>query len=75
MSNVRESMQQMKKFVAENLKQCCQELIEWHDTATLPDGKVREAATILDGIDPSQLLRIVENEINSQALKKVANES
>lgn len=75
MSNARENMQQMKQFVAENMKQCCHELIEWQDTGVLSNGKVREASRMLVGIYRSDSLSIVESEIKSQALRKVANES
>lgn len=35
-----------EEFAAANLRECAEELLEWNDTASLRDGKVRELARL-----------------------------
>ena len=39
-----DKLEEAKCFIRDNLEECCRELLEWHDTAILCTGKVREAA-------------------------------
>jgi len=64
-------MEKARRFVKDNLTELCQEILEWHNTAILRDGKVRELAQMLKftGCD----LAVAESMINSAALTFVAN--
>ena len=61
------------QFARDNLKECAQEVIEWHDTAILRDGKVRELAKMCNewasGVDD---LRLAERIVERVALEEVA---
>lgn len=39
--NMQKRMKEMDQLVADNLEQVCREILEWHDTAILPDGVFR----------------------------------
>ena len=49
----------------------CQELIEWHETAILCDGAVRDHARSLAEIPQYDRLKVAETEIEMAALKAV----
>lgn len=67
-------MKAMQAKVAANLTLCCEELVEWTNTAMLRDGMVREIAYDLRDGFSGQNLRIVEGEIKHQAMARlVAN--
>jgi phage-related minor tail protein len=68
-------MGDMKTFVSNNLKECCQEMISWSDNAVLVDGKVRQAAKMIQPVAKEYSLSVVESEVKMQAMMKVADES
>ncbi|WP_419900626.1 hypothetical protein [Roseomonas sp. USHLN139] len=55
-----------------NLPAVCRELLAWHDTGLLPDGRLREAAAILEPVAPGYFLQIAEGMANRAALKHAA---
>jgi hypothetical protein len=56
-----------------SLPDFCEEIREWHDTAILRDGKVREAARSVAHLvnDDSHRLQIVEGLVNEMAMRYV----
>lgn len=68
--NMQKRMKEMDQLVADNLEQVCREILEWHDTAILPDGVFRKASSLLNGLTEHQH-GIVEATANRKALKFV----
>lgn len=68
--NMQKRMKEMDQLVADNLEQVCREILEWHDTAILPDGVFRKASSLLNGLTEHQHA-IVEATANRKALKFV----
>ena len=60
------------QLVNENLQECCEEMLEWHDTAILREGKIREIGEICKELSDYGYLRIVESYIFTAALRKIA---
>lgn len=61
-------MKEMQEAVAANLTQCCEELLEWSNTAVLCSGKVREIAYGIREFTTGSHLSIVESEIKQQTM-------
>jgi hypothetical protein len=62
-----------RQFAADNIAECAVEILEWHDTAILRDGKVRELAYMLRPLfNDADNLRGAESFINVEALKFAA---
>lgn len=74
MSGSKEVMAQAEAFVRENLSECAAELIEWIDTAVLRDGKVREAARILQPVLHHDAIKVAERIVERAALEQCALE-
>lgn len=73
MSNyVKHIMQSGQDFIAENLTDCCKELLIWHNTGILPAGKLRDASRIFLELNTGNHLNIAENITRAQALEFVA---
>jgi hypothetical protein len=76
-SNVTTQMEAMSGIVLSNLKTCCQEILDWHNTGTLViDGKVMEAASRLtDDVFSGHQLVHVENDVKLAAMEFVVESS
>lgn len=61
-----------RAFAAECVKTLAAELIQWQDTGFLPDGKMRELATIWAKSDESNSMSLAESTANRAALDAVA---
>lgn len=70
-SRHKESLAAMREYTALHLKELCVELIEWHDTALLRDGRMRELAGLCT-FDDSNHIRQAERMIENAALRVVA---
>lgn len=58
------------QFCKNNLAECCHEILEWHETAILRDGKVRELAGIFYFAEP-HALSMAEEAVKTEAMKFV----
>lgn len=56
-----------ERFAETNLKQCCVELLDWHNSTILVDGKVRELTTML--IDLGGDLTLAEHIVTDLAIR------
>lgn len=73
-TTVSQQLDQVTTFIENNLRECCKEILDWHDTGKLTDGKVREAAHFLtDKVFEGRQLVITENMINREALTACTN--
>lgn len=70
-----EIMDGMRAFVSDNLKECCQEIVGWSNKSVLVDGKVRQAAEMIQPVTKEYSLSVVESEVKMQAMMRVADES
>jgi predicted ATP-grasp superfamily ATP-dependent carboligase len=61
-------MKSAQAFIAQHLRECCQELTEWDNTAILRDGRVREAARIYHNVSSHSALAMARSEIERQAV-------
>lgn len=61
----------MRMYVADNLSQCCAEILEWQKTSVLRDGCVRTAAAMLTSCKPDEL-RVVECEVARAAMSRLS---
>lgn len=61
-----------KQFAKEHLSECAAELLVWHSTSLLKDGRVRELARMLRPIHSSDALQGAELYINRAALNAAA---
>lgn len=74
MSSIIEQIQCMQSFIESNLKEIASEILHWHETGILCDGKFRIACSILTEIvDMGTRQSIVEKSVNSLCLKFVAS--
>ena len=64
----KQQMETAKKFAKNNIVTLCTELKSWHDTALLPDGKLRELARMLPVSDP---LPLAQNLVEYAAIEYV----
>lgn len=63
------------EFINEHLVEMCQEMVEYHDTGILPNGRVRELATRLEkyeGIPEYDAQRLSEMIVSRDAIAKCA---
>ncbi len=73
MSGIKATRDKARRFAAEHLRECAEELREWQDTAILRDGRVRELAKICARfIENHDSLRVAESFINRAALDRAA---
>lgn len=72
MNNNFEKLEEAKRFVKDNLEECCRELIEWHDTSILCDGKVREVAKLCS-FAGRDALPVAESLIKMAAYERICN--
>jgi hypothetical protein len=68
----KKSMALAEKFCKENLAECCREIIDWHKTGILCDGKTRELAHILEFLR-HESLTVAESMIFIASIEMVAN--
>ncbi len=68
--STKEQMEAAKEFAAENITILCVELKQWHDTAILTDGKLRELANMLPDAIRHQL-PIAQSLVESAAIEYV----
>lgn len=66
-------LQRAHEFAAQNLKQCCVEILKWENTGSLRDGKLRELAKITKTISPHQSLSIAEAIVKDEAFKYIVS--
>jgi hypothetical protein len=69
-----DSVAAMREFARANLPELCTELLEWHSTSLLRDGKMRELARLCT-FDPSNTIRHAERVVELEALKRVSGDS
>lgn len=63
---------QAAEFAEKHVTVLAQEIIEWNDTAVLPDGKLRELAAIWAQVDTSCAMSLAEATATRAALEAVA---
>lgn len=63
---------QAEEFAATHVIALSQELIQWHDTALLPDGKLRELASIWAQVDSTGAMSLAESTATRAALNVAA---
>lgn len=62
-------MSQAESFVKEHLRECATEMIEWADTSTLKEGKLRELGRLCDQFMPKgEGLRMAQRLVEREAL-------
>lgn len=71
--SLRQILDRGRAYIAENLLEACQELLEWQNTGLLRDGVMREAALILEPLDTHHSMKIAEDEVKRQAMEAVVN--
>ena len=71
MADHHESLKAMRAFAAEHLATLSSELIAWHKTSLLCDGKMRELASLCT-FDPGNALRHAERCVEKEALAYAA---
>lgn len=65
----KELKEESRQFAVEHLAECAAELIEWHDTARLRDGKVRELGKMCaEWVGEHDALRVAERMVEREAL-------
>lgn len=64
-----------KQFAADNLIECCKELMIWTNTAILPSGKVRELSDMLMKVAGSRSLVVAENIVKTAAFEHIVKEN
>ena len=69
MGNVKK---QAAEFAAKHVAALAQEIIQWNDTAVLPDGMLRELAAIWKQVDPCCAMSLAEATATRAALEAVA---
>lgn len=69
MSELKQTMQRAREFIAANLAECCRDELEWQNTALLCDGKLREAAAIYAQVDTTHAIPLAQAEIATQAMQ------
>jgi hypothetical protein len=69
------TLEQARALVRENLRQCCEEVLQWHDTTILPDGRVREVTNLLEPVMGANALGVAENLVTRAALEEVTAKS
>lgn len=63
------------EFASEHLQECAAELLEWGETAVLPNGKIRELADMCrKWSNAQQALQLAERLVVDAALRKIAGE-
>lgn len=72
MQDNNEKLEEAKRLIRENLETCCRELLEWHDSGILRDGKVREIARLCS-FAGSSALSLAEGLIERAAIEHVCN--
>lgn len=68
----KEKLEEAKKFVSDNLEECCRELLEWHDVGVLKDGKIRELANLCSFADYMKF-NVAENLVKRAALEHICD--
>jgi len=63
---------QAEEFAAAHVVALSQELIQWYDTALLPDGKLRELASIWAQVDETGAMSLAESTATRAALDRAA---
>lgn len=73
--NAQDPIARAKALCAQHLAECCRDILEWDRTAVLPEGRVREAAALLEdeNTDTGDALRIVEGFITRAAMTRILN--
>lgn len=66
-----ESLLAMHEFTEANLPELCAELVEWHSTTLLRDGRMRELARLCT-FDADHQLRQAERMVELHALRRIA---
>lgn len=66
-------MEEAEQFVQEHLVECCQEVIKWHASTSLEDGRVRQLINILQELDAHVSIGLAECLIQKAAMAKVAD--
>jgi hypothetical protein len=72
MNDVQRQLEIANSFVAENLTQCCVELVGWERTGVLPDGVLRQAGELYKPLDKFHYLTLAERHIQRLAVGRVA---
>lgn len=72
MSNVQRQLEIANAFVADNIAQCCVELVGWEQTGVLCDGVLRKAGELYKPLDNFHYLRLAERHVQRLAVRHVA---
>lgn len=65
-------MATMQVFIREHMVACASDLLTWHRTGVLPEGKLREAADIIRPAYGDDALNLAEGKVVLEALAVVA---
>ncbi len=71
MSDISSVRNEAKEFATAHVLALAQEIIAWNDSGTLPDGKLRELATIWAAADKGYSLELAEKSAVRAALEFV----
>lgn len=70
MSELKQTMQRAKDFIAANLADCCRDELTWQDTGLLSDGKLREASEIYALVEDAHAMPMAQAEVARQAMQQ-----
>jgi hypothetical protein len=65
-------MEKATAFASAHVAECSRELLVWHETSVLPQGRVRELGAMLKAITGSNHLDVAKSLVVTQALKLAA---
>lgn len=69
MSELKQTMQRAREFIAANLAECCRDELDWQKSSILRDGKLREAAAIFGEVDKTHAIPMAQSETARQAMQ------
>lgn len=69
MSELKQTMQRAREFIAANLAECCRDELDWQKSSILRDGKLREAAAIFGEVDKPHSIPMAQSETARQAMQ------
>lgn len=69
---LRAALDRAKQYIGAHLGECCQEVLDFHATASLCPGRVRAAARMYAEVSPANSLKMALDEVAMQAMERVA---
>jgi molybdopterin synthase catalytic subunit len=68
---LKEQRRVAEEFAKANLQQCCTELLAWHATGKLPQGRMRELVRLC-AFARNDAFAVAENIVKSAAIEEIA---